>query len=104
MHSIITNKDTYVGVLTKMSFDLCFLDISEHFKNNLHSLILGSKLLKRLDSKIFKISYFSLFFHEINHEKFEIILVCVSLRFIKMVIAFIANAKIKFILGFTNRD
>lgn len=74
MHSIITNKDTYVGVLTKMSFDLCFLDISEHFKNNLHSLILGSKLLKRLDSKIFKISYFSLFFHEINQKNAKILI------------------------------
>ena len=74
MHTVITTKETYVAVLSTKSYELCFQKICEQYKNKKNSSILMSRLLIGLDLKLFRISYFSLFFHEVVKKNTKILI------------------------------
>lgn len=64
MHSIITNDNTWLGEFNLKAYESCFKDLCERYKQKLISFILSTKLFNELDPRIFKMSYFSMFFSE----------------------------------------
>ena len=59
--TIITEEDTYLGSLTKDSYELFFKDLNNKSKKNLFSIVLAHEIFKEVNKTSFERKFFNLF-------------------------------------------